>query len=150
MDWNTAERTARYHPSLSWLQDNGYTEDKYLSVELPNINMYLEGTTLNHPYIVLHELAHAYHHQVLGPFNESITDAFENARANGLYRNVTYDTGTKVIEAPLAYAYTNEREYFAELTETYFGWNNYFPFIRTELETYDSVGYQMIEVAWEQ
>ena len=150
VDWNTSNRTALYHPSLTWLQDNGYTEEKYRSVEIPNLTMYLENTRLNHPYIILHELAHAYHHQVLGSSDEFITEAFENARANGLYRDVTYDTGTEVIHAPLSYAYTNEREYFAELTETYFGWNNYFPFIRTELETYDSVGYEMIEIAWEQ
>jgi hypothetical protein len=150
LDWNTGNGTAFYHPSLDWLIENGYAEEKYRNVEISNVNKYLARTDLNHPYIVLHELAHAYHHRVLGPFNESITEAYNNALANGLYRDVTFDTGTAIIPAPFAYAHTNEREYFAELTETYFGWNAYFPFVRTELEMYDPVGYDLIESAWEQ
>lgn len=150
LDWNTGNGTAFYHPSLDWLIENGYAEEKYRNVEISNVNKYLARTALNHPYIVLHELAHAYHHRVLGPFNETITEAYNNALANGLYRDVTFDTGTAIIPAPFAYAHTNEREYFAELTETYFGWNAYFPFVRTELKMYDPVGYDLIESAWEQ
>ena len=41
-------------------------------------------------------------------------------------------------------------EFFAELTEAYFGLNDYFPFKKSDLEQYDSVGYSMIEKVWAQ
>ena len=56
----------------------------------------------------------------------------------------------EILPAPYAYAHTNEREYFAELTEAYFGWNSYFPFTKEELESYDPEGYNLIENSWEQ
>ena len=68
--------------------------------------------------IVLHELAHAYHHQVLGMWNPDIRQTYEAAKAKGLYRNVSFWTGNI---APVGYAMSNEREYFAGLTEAYFG-----------------------------
>ena len=149
LDWNTSSRLAVYHPSLDWLVENGYAEEKFESVEIPSVGKFLGRTALNQPYIILHELAHAYHHQVLGPFNESVTEAYNNAISLGLYRDVSFETGTGIIIAPLAYAYTDEREYFAELTEAYFGWNAYFPFIKADLEIYDPTGFDLIEAAWE-
>lgn len=42
----------------------------------------------------------------------------------------------------------NEKEYFAELTEAYFGKNDFYPFTRAELKTHDPKGYRMIEAVW--
>ena len=47
-----------------------------------------------------------------------------------------------------AYAATNQEEYFAELTEAYFGQNDWFPHNREELRNYDPRGYKMIEEVW--
>lgn len=41
-------------------------------------------------------------------------------------------------------ALDNESDYFAELTESYFWKNNYYPFDRTDLFAYDPVGAEMI------
>ena len=37
---------------------------------------------------------------------------------------------------------------FAELTEAYFGQNDWFPHNREELRNYDPRGYKMIEEVW--
>jgi len=47
-----------------------------------------------------------------------------------------------------AYAATNAAEYFAELSEAYFGKNDFFPFTKIELERHDPVGFEMLKKAW--
>ena len=47
-----------------------------------------------------------------------------------------------------AYALTNEKEYFAELTEAYYGFNDFYPFNREQLQAFDPAGYLLVEQAW--
>ena len=47
-----------------------------------------------------------------------------------------------------AYALNNEREYFAELTEAFFGRNDYYPFVATDLAEYDPQGYAVLRQVW--
>ena len=37
---------------------------------------------------------------------------------------------------------------FAEISEAYFGTNDFYPFTRAELAAYDPVGYAMLEQVW--
>ena len=94
--------------------------------------------------MVLHELAHAYHHLVLGDDCKSIEAAYKHAVDKKLYESVAYCGGGK----QRAYALTNAKEYFAELSEAYFGKNDFYPFVRSELEQYDPVGFQLMEQIW--
>jgi hypothetical protein len=43
---------------------------------------------------------------------------------------------------------TNANEYFAELTEAYYGNNDYFPHNRELLEMFDPEGCELIEKFW--
>ena len=70
---------------------------------------------------------------------------------NNLYTNVQYHGGNQnysTVED--AKVLTNQREYFAELTETYFRINDFFPFVKSDVQNYDPVGFEMIAAAWEQ
>lgn len=49
---------------------------------------------------------------------------------------------------PTAYALNNEKEYFAEITEAYFGINDYFPFNYNDLNNYDIVGFNAALFVW--
>ena len=42
----------------------------------------------------------------------------------------------------------NDQEYFAELTEAYFGTNDFYPFVRAELKQHDPKMYQVLEKVW--
>jgi len=95
--------------------------------------------------MVLHEMAHACHHRVLGLNDERVTKAFQNAVDQKLYESVAHVDGRKDRKA---YALTNKKEYFSELTEAYFGKNDFYPFNRSELKEYDPVGYQMMVDCW--
>jgi hypothetical protein len=46
--------------------------------------------------------------------------------------------------------WTNYKEYFAELTEAYFGKNDFFPFERADLKKYDPTGYKLMQDVWGQ
>ena len=47
------------------------------------------------------------------------------------------------------YATTDRMEYFAELSEAYFGKNDFFPFTREELKTHDPEGFAVMNEVWE-
>ena len=63
----------------------------------------------------------------------------------GIYDSVEHVNG-QLVEA---YAKNNAAEYFAELSEAYFWTNDFYPFVRADLETHDPAGYAAIESAWQ-
>ena len=85
----------------------------------------------------LPELAHAYHHQFLGGGfdHEELRVAFEQATSSASYDRVLHINGRE----QRAYALTNPIEYFAEGTEAFFGTDDFYPFVRAELERHDQV-----------
>lgn len=149
MDWNTTTGGAQYHPSEQWLIANGYIPEKAMCIEISNITNFINWTNENQPYMVMHELAHAYHHRELDYNSSTITNAFNNANSNNLYTNVSYHAGGEnYINRPTAYALNDEQEYFAEITEAYFGLNDYFPFDRNDLGNYDDLGFSAVISVW--
>ena len=97
-------------------------------------------------FFVPHELAHAYHHQILdGGFNHAgIMKAFKAAKQRGDYEKVLSHTGRRTRH----YALTDQKEYFAETTEAYFGVNDFYPFVRAELSEFDPPGFALMESVW--
>src|SRR5437016_3067655 len=83
--------------------------------------------------------------RALGNANATIRQAYEAAVASHRYESVDYVRGGKKLRA---YALDNAAEYFAELSEAYFGKNDFYPFVRSELKEFDPVGFQMIEKLW--
>lgn len=132
-----------YHPSADWLRAHGCNPDMAHGIQLGNARHFLDWGRVQ-PWMVLHELAHAYHDQVLGFNDPAIRSAYQQAVASHKYDSVLRASGRHERH----YALTNEREYFAELTESYFGTNDFFPFVRAELHDFDPVGYQTIRHAW--
>ncbi len=123
-----------YHPDAGWLRDHGMNPEKARCVEVAGARNFLKWID-RQPWMVLHELAHAYHDRVLpgGFANAEIKAAFDRAMRAGLYDSVARVNAPK----QRAYAATNPMEYFAEATEAYFGTNDFFPFDRPELERHD-------------
>lgn len=149
IEWEKSEWTGLvYHQSCEWLVKNGYIPEKEKSIEISNIENFILWTELNQPYSVLHELAHAYHHKVLGFSFPPIIEAYDNALELGLYDSVLLHKGNEEYTTQEAYARVNKLEYFAELTEAFLGKNDFFPFNREELKKHDIKGYEMLESIW--
>ncbi|MHC4202870.1 MAG: hypothetical protein ACYSU0_23005 [Planctomycetota bacterium] len=112
---------AAYHPSRKWLEGHGWNPEMARSVDLGNAKSFIRSSG-HQPFLLLHELAHAYHHQVLGYGNN----------------------GNK----GRAYAITNPKEYFAETSEAFFGTNDVFPFVRAELREHDPEMFKLLKKLW--
>lgn len=149
VEWNSAYSAAMYHPSREWLVENGYIPEKAKSIEISNVQNFIDWTALNQPYMVLHELAHAYHHKVLSFEYQLIIRAYEEAMGQSLYSSVSLHKGNGEYIKASAYAATNKLEYFAELTEAFFGKNDFFPFTKAELKEYDPKAYEVLKRIWQ-
>jgi len=145
VEWETKKNgAAEFHASAGWLRDNGYNPEKSHGIEINNLKNFVAWSQKTQPWMILHELSHAYHFTVLGDKYEPLHAAYKQAMDRKLYDSVEFVTGGK----KKAYATTNAAEYFAELSEAYFGKNDFFPFTRDELSKHDPAGYEMLVKAW--
>lgn len=141
-----ARPKCEYHPNPKWLSENGRDPGMGKAIEVTNTQIFpFENRRM--PYLMLHELAHAFHDQVLGFNQAEIMAAFERARDSGSYDKVERTDGVN-FSTGKAYAMSNHKEYFAELTEAFFGRNDFFPFDRAELTAHDPKGLEVIARAW--
>jgi len=141
-----ARPKAVYHPDRGWLEEHGRDPAMAEAIELTNVSRFLfEHRRM--PSMLLHELAHAWHHQVLGVDHPDVKAAYRRARKSGSYEEVKRFTGREMI-VDEAYAMTNHKEYFAETTEAYFGRNDFFPFERAELEEHDPRMSELLGRLW--
>lgn len=134
-----------YHESAGWLVANGFDAAREGTVEVLNMDDFL-ARRAEQPMMLLHELAHAYH-AMLGFGHPEVVMAYEAAKEAGTYDAVRYVLAAEGETRP-AYARTNVREYFAELTEAWFGRNDYAPFTRDELVAVDPTGAALIGRLW--
>lgn len=135
----------QYHPSREWLVNNGHDPRLAKKVHITQARELLSrGQMLKHPAVVLHELAHAYHDQVLDFDHPEIIEVFKKAKAAGSYEKVLLYSGEKVKH----YALTDHKEYFAEGTEAYFYRNDFYPFVRAELKEHDPAFHDLLVKIW--
>lgn len=134
-----------YHPDAGWLREHGMNPEKARCVEVSNAANFLSWTR-EQPWMVLHELAHAYHDQFLedGHDNAEVKEAFKKAAKENRYASVLHFNGKEVP----AYAATNPMEYFAESTEAFFGANDFYPFVRAELRRHDPDMERLLATLW--
>jgi hypothetical protein len=145
VEWRQREDAAsQFHIARAWLLEHGYNPDKAGDVEICDVRNWVAWSRQDQPFSLLHELAHAYQFRVLGERAELIDLAYAHAMAAGLYNAVPYVHGG----LRKAHAAMNAAEYFAELTEAYFGLNDYYPFTRADLRQGDPLGYLMVEQLW--
>jgi hypothetical protein len=138
-------RAMQYHPSVGWLKEHGCDPRLARKVHIPRARSLIERRQLvKHPMVVLHELAHAYHDQVLGFDDPRIIQAYARAKESKKYDNVLLYTGKKGRH----YGMTNHKEYFAEGTEAYFGRNDFYPFVRAELKEFDPEFHDLLVEIW--
>lgn len=95
--------------------------------------------------VLLHEFSHAWHLEQWPEKRPDILQAWEHAVHNELYEGIKDVNGKRIDRA---YAVTNQLEYFAELSGTYFLGGEYEPFDRGGLREHDPVGLAMVEKMW--
>lgn len=140
---------ASYHIGTGWLKNHGHNPDKANSVEIPMKGELTDDVCFrDQPLFVLHELTHAYHHQVLKHDNQDVQAAFRQAKERKLYDKVPHVYYGKYQKPGQAYALTNDMEFLAEITEAYFGFNDWYPFTWQDLKKHDPVSWKLVEKIW--
>lgn len=135
----------QYHPSEGWLRRHGHDPRLTKKVHIPHAGALVSRSQLvKHPAVVLHELSHAYHDQVLGFDYRPVVDAYDKAMKDGSYEKVLLFDGRTVKH----YGATDHKEYFAEGTEAYFYRNDFYPFVRAELKEHDPALHAELEKVW--
>jgi hypothetical protein len=135
----------QYHPSADWLVQHGYSRELAKCMHIPVAETFASARH-NHiqPWCVLHELAHAFHNQVLGFDNPRVKEVWQHYVDSGHGEKVLHVDGRTVRH----YALTNEKEFFAEMSECYFGTNDFFPFVNSELKQAEPEVYALLHDIW--
>lgn len=132
-----------FHESREWLSTHGVNPEKTGAVELANPTNFLTWTR-DQPCMVLHELAHGYYQRFLGEHHQDIRRCYAEAKTAKLYDSVLRINGRRERH----YALNNPKEYFAEMTEAFFGTNDFYPFVRAELREHDPKMYALLKDVW--
>ena len=135
----------QYHPSAGWLKAHGHDLRLAKKVHIPRASSLVSRRQLiKHPMVILHELAHSYHDHYLSFDHARILKAYNQAKKSGKYEKVLLYTGKTVRH----YGMNNHKEYFAEATEAYFGRNDFYPFVRAELQKHDPTMHDLLVEIW--
>jgi hypothetical protein len=135
----------QYHPDAGWLKANGYPAELAKCVHLPRAADLPTARNINEqPWVILHELAHGYHDQVLTFDEPRVLAAFEAFKKSGRGDMTLLFDGNRVKH----YALTDHKEFFAEMTESYFGVNDFFPFNRAELKGAEPELFELLSQIW--
>jgi hypothetical protein len=138
-------RSMQYHPEAGWLKEHGYSESLAKCVHIPETEDFLSPYE-NHrmPWVVLHELAHAFHDQVIGFDEARVTAVWKKFCDSGKYKSVLTSPGNKREH----YGLTDQKEFFAEMTESYFGSNDFYPFVTGELKEVEPEIFALMTEIW--
>jgi len=138
-------RSMQYHPDSGWLRENGYATNLLKCVHIPVVADLVTARNVNQqPMVVLHELAHAYHDQVLGFEEPRILKAYGAFKQSGHGEQALLYDGTRTRH----YGLTDQKEFFAEMTEAYFWMDDFFPFNRAELMTAEPEIFELMQAIW--
>ncbi len=139
-------RAMAYHPSAEWLENHGYSRELARCVHICEAaDLVTPRNIREQPWVILHELAHAYHDQILGFEEPRIVEAYEKYKKSGHGDQALLFDGTRVRH----YGLTDPKEFFAEMTESYFGVDDFFPFNRAELLTAEPEIHNLMRQIWE-
>lgn len=135
----------QYHSSADWLEKNGYPRVLAKSVHIPVVARFTEPRHQHtQPWSILHELAHAYHDQVLGFDEPRVMDCWQRYVISKHGERALHVNGRTVRH----YGLTNAKEFFAEMTEAYFGTNDFTPFVHGQLKRDEPETHALLREIW--
>ena len=136
---------AHYHPNPGWLKARGYDPAMGRAVHITHAGALIgEARGPNQRSVMLHELAHAYHHRVLGFDHPEIIAGYKAFCDTRKFDRTAHTSGRQIPH----YGLTDHKEYFAEMTETFFVGNDYFPFNHYQLYHEHPESYALLAKIW--
>lgn len=132
-----------YHCSKKNLKNKGLNPDKLNAIEIGSSRNFERWQEFQ-KYVLLRYLAYAYYDKYLQKQKPRIDSAYSKILMDGLYTSVLRFDGRKVRHPAL----NNAKEYFARMTESYYGLSDHYPFIQFELHQYDPNAPDLLTKLW--
>jgi len=139
-----ADKATVFHSSPDWIVASAGNQDKVGHIEITNAKKFIQHSRQGHSSLLLHEFTHAFHQKVLGADHKAVIDTYEQVQLRLLYDRVEHVSGT----VGPGYATLGPLEYFAEISEAYFGLNDFYPFDRAQLKKHDPIGHDLVQKLW--
>ena len=140
---NNAVPYMTYHNSKDALKAKGLNPDKLNSIEIGSSNNFARWQEFQ-KYILLRYMAYAYYDKYLQDQKSQIDSAYGKILNDGKYTSVLRFDGKKVRHPAL----NDAKEYFARMTESYYGLSDHYPFIQFELHQYDPDTCDLMTKLW--
>jgi hypothetical protein len=145
LDRNHPLGNAHYHPEPDWLEKHGYDPAMGKAVQITHAaSLIREARSPHSSSVLLHELAHAYHDRVLGFDHSGILAGYKVFCDSRKFDRTAMTSGGSRPH----YGLTDHKEFFAEMTETFFVGNNYYPFNHYQLYQEHPETYALIASIW--
>jgi dipeptidyl aminopeptidase/acylaminoacyl peptidase len=119
-----------------FLAEHAHDPAKANAVEVSDLKGFISRWKSGRDVMVLHELAHWYHHNVLGNDNPKLLAAYSAAKKSGHYEGIS------------DYTISDEKEYFAVLSDAWFGCGYIYPHTRDDLRSFDPAGFELVDGVW--
>ena len=135
---------ATYHASAESLKAAGLHPDKLQAIEIGNTRAFWQWQSLQ-PFAMMNLLARAYYDRFLSEEETAeIEAALDRAAKDGGYDSVLRFDGRHVRHPALG----GPVEFFAEMTEAYYGVNDHFPFLQFETKQHDAETCELLTKLW--
>lgn len=145
VEWKSASSGCiDYHRDASGLAHVELNLDKLKGLEIGSLSCFVERVKGDEPMLLLRELALAYQDRVIGWDAPEVATAWAAAKKSERYALVPFVAGGMREPTGLASA----QLFFAEITESLYGHNDFFPFHRQDLVRYDPDACAMAVKAW--
>lgn len=132
-----------YHRSKKNLKAKGLNPDKLNAIEIGSSRNFERWQEFQ-KYVLLRYMAYAYYDKYLQEQKPLIDSAYIKTLKGGKYTSVLRFDGKKVRHSAL----NDAKEYFARMTESYYGLSDHYPFIQFELHQYDPNACDLLTKLW--
>jgi len=140
---NNAVPYIAYHCCKNTLKAKGLNPDKLNAVEIGSSRNFQRWQEFQ-KFILLRYLAYAYYDKYLKGQKKQIHSEYTNILNSGKYNSVLRFDGKKVRHPALK----SPKEYFASMTESYYGLSDHYPFIQFELRQCDPNTCDLLTEIW--
>ena len=131
------------HDDKKALDRMGLNPDKLNAVEIGNAHNFRRWQHLQQSAL-LHCLGRAHYQQLDDTARKAVAEQYAKACKSGKYNSVLRFDGRQVRHPALL----NGKAFFAEMTESYYGFNDHYPFLQFELARHDPQVCQLLAKLW--
>ena len=132
-----------YHHDRKLLELLNLNPDKYQGIEIGNVDNFVDWHS-HQPATILHFLSYGYFENLKNDEKKQVSQLYEKAVESNRYNRVLRFDGQHVRHPALL----NVHRYFAEMSESYYGFNDHYPFLQFELAEYDPQVCELLTQLW--